>query len=102
MAGGRVMANELNPCGTRAAYLRHLNHGELACDVCLAATAKYNRDRRAKNGYVRGPYGNNECGTYAGYQRHQRRGEVTCKACCAAAAKYRRELRQRFSEQAAA
>lgn len=34
---------ELQPCGTRAAYLRHLDRGELACDPCRAANAEHRR-----------------------------------------------------------
>lgn len=29
----------LKPCGTNAAYNRHIRKGELACDPCLAAHA---------------------------------------------------------------
>lgn len=39
----------LKPCGTRAAYARHLKRGEEACDACKAANAersrRINRDR---------------------------------------------------------
>lgn len=33
----------LQPCGTRAAYLRHLDRGEPACDPCTAANAEHRR-----------------------------------------------------------
>lgn len=33
------MARELKPCGTPAAYRRHLRKGEPACAECLAAVA---------------------------------------------------------------
>lgn len=34
--------------GTRHGYLRHLYVDGKACAACLAANAKYQRDRRAK------------------------------------------------------
>lgn len=41
------MARELKPCGTPAAYNRHLAHGEEACEDCKRAMADY---RAAKRG----------------------------------------------------
>ncbi len=39
------------PCGTVAAYKRHLRHHEAPCDPCRAAWAEYQRDRyRARKG----------------------------------------------------
>lgn len=38
------------PCGTSAAYRRHLRHGEKACDACVAASradSKVSNDKRA-------------------------------------------------------
>jgi hypothetical protein len=37
------MTRVVQPCGTQAAYQRHLHHREPACDACLAA------ERRRKN-----------------------------------------------------
>lgn len=34
------------PCGTRAAYLRHLAHSETPCRPCKDAEAAYRRGRR--------------------------------------------------------
>jgi len=34
------------PCGTPAAYRRHVNAGEDACDACRAAWAEYHQNRR--------------------------------------------------------
>lgn len=34
----------VRPCGTEAAYRRHLRHGEAACLSCLAAHARYKQD----------------------------------------------------------
>lgn len=33
------MPRKLKPCGTRAAYQRHLLHGEQPCDECKAANS---------------------------------------------------------------
>lgn len=41
----------LKPCGTEAAYQRHLRNKEIACDDCLAAhRAKIQSDKRKKVG----------------------------------------------------
>ena len=37
------------PCGTVAAYRRHLYHGETPCDACRNAEKERNRDRRRNN-----------------------------------------------------
>jgi len=36
------------PCGTRAAYARHLRHGEEPDDACKAANARYRAELRAR------------------------------------------------------
>jgi hypothetical protein len=42
---------ELQPCGTRSAYQRHLAHGEEPCQDCAYAAREYNRNRkRAQRG----------------------------------------------------
>lgn len=38
---------ERKPCGTRAAYLRHLDHGEPPCDPCAEANAAHRREHAA-------------------------------------------------------
>jgi hypothetical protein len=38
-------ANELEPCGTRAAYRRHLAHGQDPCDACKEGNRTWERDR---------------------------------------------------------
>lgn len=96
------MARELKPCGTYAAYHRHLRNREIPCEACYAAHASRERELRARRGYVRGPYARPGCGSYAGYQAHQRRGEVACEPCLEAARNYRRELRARRATAAAA
>jgi hypothetical protein len=37
------MPKKLKPCGTIAAYRRHLRNGEPSCDVCRKAWADYCR-----------------------------------------------------------
>lgn len=38
------------PCGTPAAYARHISHGEKACEACLVGIRAYKSDRlRARN-----------------------------------------------------
>ena len=64
------------PCGTHAAYRRHLRKKEQPCQPCTTAANKYNADRRTKTQPKRQP-----CGTYAAYQRHKRRDEKPCPAC---------------------
>jgi hypothetical protein len=36
------------PCGTRAAYRRHLRHGEQPCRACLAAEREGDRAAKAR------------------------------------------------------
>lgn len=44
--GGRTLGpNELAPCGTRAAYRRHLAHGEDPCDDCKDGNRVEERER---------------------------------------------------------
>ena len=44
------MARDLKPCGTTAAYQRHLRHGETPCDACREANNAQNcgSERRKK------------------------------------------------------
>jgi len=39
------MYTDKQPCGTNAAYRRHLRHGETACIACKRAAARYAQDR---------------------------------------------------------
>ena len=41
------MPRDLQPCGTVAAYKRHLRHGEEPCGVCLEAKRTHQSRRRA-------------------------------------------------------
>lgn len=44
----RWNGRELAPCGTRAAYRRHLRRGEVPCRACVAAEARARQDRHAR------------------------------------------------------
>ncbi|MEU4558610.1 hypothetical protein AB0F72_09470 [Actinoplanes sp. NPDC023936] len=44
---GLLPAVELSPCGTRAAYVRHLRRGELADEACRRANAEYQTTSQA-------------------------------------------------------
>lgn len=46
----RYDETELKPCGTRAAYARHLRRGEHADDACSQAATEYERARRTGRG----------------------------------------------------
>ena len=46
------MADNL-PCGTVAAYRRHLRHSEQPCTACYAANAAYSRARADRNKTIR-------------------------------------------------
>ena len=43
------MTRELKPCGTTAAYRRHLRNGEEPCGECLAANAVAKGERKARS-----------------------------------------------------
>lgn len=70
----------LKPCGTVAAYKRHLYRKEIACDACLKAQRDYAReyDRRTNK---RSRPKIAPCGTVSGYARHQRNGEPIDHPC---------------------
>jgi hypothetical protein len=73
----------LLPCGTVAAYRRHIRNGEEACEDCLTAI---NPARM--------------CGTNAGYQKHHRNNETPCEPCRLARNKYMAQRRgTRFTGQ---
>jgi hypothetical protein len=44
---------KLKPCGTRAAYARHLYHGEVVCEACLQANNENFREERAVHSRAR-------------------------------------------------
>lgn len=43
------MKIELKPCGTNAAYARHIRKGELACDACLRGHSERRAEDVAKD-----------------------------------------------------
>lgn len=46
-----AQVQQLQPCGTRAAYIRHLAHGEEPCNDCTVANREYARkQKRAQRG----------------------------------------------------
>lgn len=79
----------LKPCGTPAAYRRHIRHGEEACAACLKA---HSVDVLAFQ--RRGPAAPRElmpCGSDGGYHRHKRRKEPACVPCLKAHVRYEAE-----------
>ena len=72
------MSRELQPCGTRAAYKRHLRRGEEPCRECREAARRADRGRKRNRAQ---PRELQPCGTYAAYMRHLRRREEPCGAC---------------------
>jgi hypothetical protein len=82
------MARELRPCGTPAAYRRHVYHGEVPCKACADADRKDSRERMRKRRGGGGPKPLQPCGTPAAYQRHHRRNQKPCQACSAAWSAY--------------
>lgn len=87
------MPRRLKPCGTLAAYQRHLKDGEPACEACLAARAAYSRDYRAGLVRAREPA---QCGTLKGYYSHRNRKSQACRACLDAYAVYTKDRRARI------
>lgn len=69
----------MKPCGTIAAYARHIKNKEKPCEECAQASRDYQTTRRRDSGvreYFEAP-----CGTRSAYNRHLRRGEPTCQLC---------------------
>lgn len=87
VAIGLKAPRELKPCGTPAAYDRHLEHGETPCDDCRTANTRRKRDRCKPTPELRKPIAH---GTPKGYKQHRYRGEQACDACIAASRDYQR------------
>lgn len=49
------MPRSLQPCGTAAAYVRHLRHGEPPCTDCLAANNRRNDEVRGRQDWAELP-----------------------------------------------
>ena len=73
---------ELRPCGTYAAYRRHLAQGEEPCEDCKAARSAQARGERVTRTLQ-------PCGTYAAFHRHKKKGEEPCDACLEAHRAYK-------------
>lgn len=79
------MSRDLKPCGTRAAYQRHMRAGEEPCDPCRDAMRSANRQfEESRPPRKRNRRELKPCGTRAAYNRHRRNGETPCDACRAA------------------
>lgn len=87
----------MQPCGTRAAYQRHLRRGEEPCEECRQAKRDYDNARNRRLGMK--PQKIAECGTDSGYKAHHERDEEPCEECRAAkrdrSTMYRRKKGQR-------
>ena len=86
-------AHKLKPCGTVAAYRRHVFNGEIACGPCLAASSAYSLARYHRTKPKQQPKPLHPCGTHAAYKRHLRRGEDTDATCREANYTYHREYK---------
>lgn len=75
------------PCGTTAAYDRHIRDDEPIDDACRAAQTEYRRKLRNRQERATG------CGTRSGYRVHRNNGEPACDACRKANADADRRLR---------
>lgn len=108
------MPRILKPCGTHAAYCRHINRGEQPCEPCKRAhaehqhayAAEHREARRAASRayYLRHKDGGSAhldpCGTPSAYQRHVRHQEEACTPCKTAWADYCREAYRRRKREA--
>lgn len=73
------MARQLKPCGTPAAYIRHLRHGERPCFECSEANRRRGeQQRRAVGKLVKN---RPACGTETGWYAHRWRKQIPCEAC---------------------
>ena len=89
------MTRPLQPCGTNAAYQRHLKYKQVACNRCLKAHAEYMAAWKAGTLPVPPPV---KCGTETGYRRHRQRREPSCEACRAYRRRYMRAWRKARKE----
>lgn len=94
--GGAVMV--LKPCGTDAAYKRHLKANEKPCEPCTIAhnyaVREWDRATNKRPARFLAP-----CGTPGAYQRHQRNGEKIDAACRKAHAKKERIRRAKIRKE---
>lgn len=74
-----MSTKRLAPCGTEAAYRRHLRWKETPCASCRAEHARLQAVHRAAP--RKPPRQLVPCGNVAAYRRHLRWGEQPCRAC---------------------
>lgn len=74
----------LAPCGTKAAYQRHMKRGEPIDELCM----QVHKPKPKRTGRVP----SRPCGTNSAAARHRRHGEEPCAACKAAEKEYARQL----------
>ena len=79
------MSRALKPCGTDAAYARHLRHGEQACDPCLEANRVASLARRHGNA--------------AYMERHRQRSAAHSRAARRLMAEYPARFRELCNEE---
>ena len=79
------MTRLLKPCGTVAAYARHVRRGEPIDDACRDAARVYKQIRRTGSAE---PRELQPCGTNAAYVRHLNHNEEPCAPCREAHRKY--------------
>ena len=81
---------DLLPCGTNAAYGRHLQKGEKPCAACTQAHTEYTAERRSTPpDKRRRPEA--KCGTPSGATRHWRNKEPACEPCAESRREYERQ-----------
>lgn len=78
----------LKPCGTDAAYKRHIRRRETACDPCKDAHAAQLAKDRGGNHTGKRRRTTPECGTYSGAVQHRKKGEPVDFACRRAESEY--------------
>ncbi|MEU7597326.1 hypothetical protein AB0B79_30480 [Streptomyces sp. NPDC039022] len=82
------------PCGTQAAYTRHVRCGEPVDDACRAANTEAKRVKGTPTPSRRKPIAH---GTLAGYKQHHYRGESPCAECLEANRTYVRNRNRKYA-----
>lgn len=92
------LAGVMMPCGTPAAYRRHVKQEQEACPRCAWAWWLYSKATREEREILKTPlkypvtsattrdWGTIRCGTIGGYDAHREHGEQVCRKCLNAAA----------------
>lgn len=82
------------PCGTTAAYSRHIRYGEVVDDECKAAFEADRAEREAARIEAA------KCGTRNGHRKHERNSETPCTPCAKANADADRRLQSTGTKKA--